>query len=568
MEPGWSQNLPERPITVNLKEVTVSQALTQINALEGIRLSYNPDHFSHGGLLSRSFQNQPLDEVLEVLLGTNFSYKYRGSYVIIQPKNNEVKKHTVKLSGAVKDAQTGKVIKDATIYEVNKLNATLTDDRGHFDLVVSAKTDYATFAISREHYQDTIIRVQNISEMSVSLKPVKNEKIRIVDRFEIETKKLVQFFTPKQSHKNVRNVSMDEERFIQFSVVPMVGTNGTLSGKIKNNISINLLAGYAHGLNGVELGGVFNIDRKEMNGVQIGGFGNATGGESHGVQLGGFINTTKGYTEGVQVAGFFNLVTDSIKGAQGAGFVNLSKKMDGVQAAGFVNLSTGKVKGVQAAGFTNVSKEVKGAQLSGFLNMAKETEGVQVSGLLNVTKKLRGIQLGIINIADTVERGVPIGLFSFVRKGMHQLAIEHNEFMPLNVTFRSGVPRFYSIMSAGIDPSKENLWNYGLGLGTQLRLKDKWYGNFELVAHHLLNPDRDMEEDHMNLLNRLNFNVGYQLAKHLSLNAGPVLNLYLTNIYNPSTDTYGDIKRSGFYEKTSDNLYILAWVGYAVSVRF
>lgn len=566
-KPIWSQDLDERSVTIDLQKVTVNEGLSQINALEGVKLSYNPDHMADK-VVTQSFQNQPIEEVLTAVLGTGFNFKYRGSYIIIQPKGNQVKRHTVKLSGAVKDAQTGETIKDATVYEVNKLNATLTDKRGHFDLVVSAKTDYTTFAISRENYQDTIIRVQYVSDMSVSLEPQKKEKSRIADRFEIESKKLVKFFTPKKSRKNVRNVAMQEERFFQFSVVPMVGTNGMLSGQVKNNLSLNLLAGYAYGVNGIELGGFFNIDRKEMNGVQIGGFGNATGGESRGVQLGGFINTTKGYTKGVQGAGFFNLVTDSIAGTQAAGFVNISKRMRGAQAAGFVNLSIGKITGVQAAGFTNLSKEVKGAQLSGFLNVAKETEGAQVSGFLNVTKKLKGIQLGLINIADTVESGVPIGLFSFVRKGMHQLALEHNEFMPYNVSFRAGVPKFYSVVTAGIDPGQDNLWNYGLGLGTQLKLKNKWYGNIELVAHHIQNPDRDSKEDHLNLLNRLNFNVGYQIGKHLSVNAGPVLNLYLTNIYDPSTDTFGDIQRSGFYEKRNNNRYVLAWVGYALSVRF
>ena len=485
-----------------------------------------------------------------------------------QKRRPKKKKHPIKLSGSVKDAETGEVIQDATIYEVNQLDATLTNTRGEFDLTVKAKTDYLTFAISRENYQDTIIQVSSASDMSVSLKPIKKERRSLSSRFEIETKKLVKFFTPDESRRNAKNVTMEEDRFFQFSLVPMVGTNGKLSGQIRNNLSVNLLAGYAYGVNGLELGGFYNIDRREMKGVQIGGFGNAVGGESNGVQLAGFLNTTKGYTNGVQAAGFLNVVTDDVKGVQASGFVNISKKVEGVQATGYVNLATQEVRGVQASGFVNLAKSINGAQATGFLNVAKEVDGAQITGFLNVTKKLKGVQLAIVNVADTVESGVPIGLFSFVRSGLHQFGIEHNEFSPYNVYFRSGLHKFYSVLSAGIDPANNNLWHYGLGFGTQFKVRSKWYGNVELVAHSLQNPERDNGEDDFNLLNRFNVNVGYQIGKHLSVNAGPTLNIYFTKVYDPATDTYGDLDQSGFYESTDEDMHISAWVGYAVSVRF
>lgn len=566
---SFAQQATKEGISIDFKETPLNEALIQLNSLDQVKLSYNPDLISDQKLITESFQNKSLDAILKKLLGDDFEIKYRGSYVIIQPKKEDIKKkHTVKLSGAVKDAETGQQIKDVTVYEVNKLDATLTDDRGHFDLTIKSKTDYLTLAISRENYQDTIIQVSDISEMSVSLQPIKKEKKTFSDRFEIETKKLVQFFTPKESRKNARNVSMSEERFFQFSVIPMIGTNGKLSGQVTNKLSVNLLAGYAYGVKGVEIGGFYNIDRRGMTGLQMGGFGNAVGGESHGVQLAGFLNTTKGYTNGVQAAGFLNVVTDDVKGVQASGFVNISKKVEGVQATGYVNLATQEVRGVQTSGFVNLAKSINGVQATGFLNVAKEVDGAQITGFLNVTKKLKGIQLAIVNVADTVESGVPIGLFSFVRSGLHQFGVEHNEFMPYNAYFRSGLHKFYSVLSAGVDPSNDNLWHYGLGFGSQFKLKNKWYGNVELVAHNLQNPERDQKQDDLNLLNRLNLNVGCQIGKHLSINAGPTLNIYFTKVYDPITDTYGDLNQTGFYESTDEDMHISAWVGYAVSVRF
>lgn len=565
-----AQERSQQRISILFEDVLLEQALEQINALDNVKLAYNPDQIPTDRTVNQTFQNETLKYILTTLLGSDFTLKFRGSYVIIQPKKkDEKKKHSIKLSGSVKDAETGKVIKDVTVYEVSKLEATLTNTRGEFDITVQAKTDYLTFAISRENYQDTIVQVRDVSEMSVALKPTKKEKVGLSNRFEIETKKLVRFFTSDESRKNAKNVSMDEDRFFQFSLIPMVGTNGKLSGQIRNSLSVNLLAGYAYGVKGVEIGGFYNIDRREMTGLQIGGFGNAVGGESHGVQLAGFLNTTKGYTNGVQAAGFLNVVTDDVKGVQTAGFVNLSKKVIGVQAAGFVNLATKEFSGFQGAGFVNMSKSTKGVQTAGFVNLTNKVEGAQIAGFLNMAKELNGVQIGIVNFADTVVSGVPIGLFNFVKSGLHQFGLEHNEFMPFHAYFRSGVLKFYSVLSAGIDPSKENLWHYGLGFGTQFNLKKKWYGNVELVAHSIQNPDREREEDDLNLLNRLNLNVGYQIGKHLSINAGPTLNLYLTKVYDPITDRYGDLEQSGFYQSTTDDgLHLSAWVGYAASIRF
>ncbi len=47
-------------------------------------------------------------------------------------------------------------------------------------------------------------------------------------------------------------------RPFQISFVTPMGTNGLESGKVTNRISVNLLAGYAGGLEGIEVGGFFN----------------------------------------------------------------------------------------------------------------------------------------------------------------------------------------------------------------------------------------------------------------------------------------------------------------------
>lgn len=126
------------------------------------------------------------------------------------------------------------------------------------------------------------------------------------------------------------------QRPIQISLIPGWGSNGPLNARETNNFSINLIGGSAAGLDGVELGGVFNSERK----------------------------TVKGF----QAAGIFNWVGDSVKGIQTAGVFNFAQRFKGVQVAGLVN-KTHYLKGVQL----------------GVINIADTSDGVSI-GLLAIVR--------------------------------------------------------------------------------------------------------------------------------------------------------------------------------------
>ena len=595
-----AQGLLQQSISIQFDDIEKKEALKRINDLEDVKLSYNPDVIPEG-VVSENFEGVSVNHVLNGVIGPGYDFKVRGSYIIVQKKEELQAKKKIQFSGAITDAETGKSIPAVTIYEVTNLDATLSDNQGNFDLTVSSKTDYVTFAISQENYMDTLVMAKDVSELSGEIKLRKKPKkdTTITQRIGIESKRLVKFFTTFETRQNVRNVSLEEERPFQFSVIPMVGTNGKLSGQVTNKISINLLAGYAKGFDGMELGGLYNIDRKDISGFQAAGFGNAVGGTTKGAQLAGFVNTNRGFTSGFQAAGFVNLVGDQVVGTQMAGFVNLNlKDSEGAQLAGFVNMVNGKVGGLQAAGFvnlaweghgaqlagftnvltkessgfqaagfTNVSRKFKGAQLSGFVNVSGDMQGFQGAGFVNIANNLKGVQLGILNIADSLERGVPIGLINIIRNGKIEFGVEHNDFMDASLTFRSGVNSFYTILSTGLQNSGDLLYAYGLGIGTEFTWYKNLFGNLELSAHSI-NQD-EFEGESLNLLNRLSWNFGYRFGKHLSINAGPTLNLYLTDWVNPETGALGfDWGQSPFYEKVNADMKMSLWVGYAASVRF
>ena len=208
----------------------------------------------------------------------------------------------------------------------------------------------------------------------------------------------------------------------------------------------------------MELGGVINIDKKKVEGFQAVGVANVVGGPLKGVQL----------------AGSHNIVLDSVKGLQAAGIGNFNKgKLKGVQLAGIMNKVSDSVEGMQAAGIINIAK--------------KNTKGMQLAGIINITHKLKGVQIGLVNIADTSE-GYGIGLINIVKHGMHEISLFTNEVSPLNIAYRSGNDKLYTILMAGINPSNDHhrSYVYGFGLGHRFHLSKTLSLNPEISNEQLI----------------------------------------------------------------------------------
>ena len=76
------------------------------------------------------------------------------------------------------DANTGKKLPKASIYEINKLTATLSDMDGAYNLLASGDPKTIAFAISKVNYQDTIIRIDPYQKkpIRVSLRPLEKTK--------------------------------------------------------------------------------------------------------------------------------------------------------------------------------------------------------------------------------------------------------------------------------------------------------------------------------------------------------------------------------------------------------
>ena len=252
-------------------------------------------------------------------------------------------------------------------------------------------------------------------------------------------------------------------RDFQLSILPFIGTEGREVVQHRYRFSINLLAGTTGGIQGVEAGGILNLNRTDVTGIQLAGFGNLAGGSIQGLQAAGFANVSGGHRQGFAWAGFANVSGGHRQGFAWAGFANVSGgSHQGFTWAGFANINGGGHQGFAWAGFANVSGgnnegailagfanaigghhrglalagfanktgngsrgflgagfgnisrgEILGVQLGGFGNVSKgDTQGAQLAGFLNISRNIRGIQVsGFINVANTVE-GLQLGFIN------------------------------------------------------------------------------------------------------------------------------------------------------------
>lgn len=490
------------------------------------------------------------------MLGGQFQVKVRGSYIILQPASEKTAhKSSIEFTGEVVDARTGQRLANTSVYEVNNLSSTLSGDDGSYKLSTFFQDGITAFAISKENYRDTVIRIANpqIEPVKIQLQPLEKEtepRERNLLRW-IDSLNLVRFLVNRKAKAHMRNVQMVEQRWVQVSLLPVVGSNGLMGGKIGNNVSLNIMAGYNHSVEGAELGGFFNIDRMGMKGLQAAGFGNVVGGKVAGAQLSGFVNLTPGGVVGTQLTGFVNHAGTRFAGFQGAGFMNVSNSTVGVQASGTTNFTLLDVKGVQATGFVNI--------------VGGTMEGVQASGFMNVAGTVKGLQIGVVNVAKRVEKGATIGLLNLVQHGFHEFDISTNDVTTTNLTFRSGTQHFYTIFLAGVKSAGVDLWSAGMGIGTQVSWGEKLYTDIELSSHTIQPMEGILGEASDDY--RLQINIGYKLKNWASINAGPIVHFYNYSTSEAGIDFARRFGNRPFADTSSGLNAFKAWVGYSAAIR-
>jgi len=583
----------QKNISLEVNKQRLDNVLEILSNKGDFYFSYNSSIIKKDSLVSFRASNKTVKEILSLLFNTTYEFRESGNYIIIRKapirmtlvtQKGVTEEKIYSVSGYVYDEQSGAAINEASIYEKTILASAMSNEEGFFKIKLkSSKSGTAELTVSKEFYEDTTVKIQPRfdQQLSITMMPIElpgstevitpedyltpdslkviadttqaaNSSV-ITDSIKVQQTGVGRFLiSGKQKIQSLNLKNFFATRPFEVSVVPGLSTHGQLSSQVVNNFSLNIFGGYTAGTNGLELGGLFNIDKKEVKYFQAAGLFNSVGGEVKGVQLAGINNLVQDSVEGMQAAGINNFVTGKMSGFQVAGIYNhVSDSVKGVQIAGVGNFSKEKVSGVQIAGVSNISN--------------REMNGVQIAGVINYTKKLRGVQIGLINIADT-SAGYSIGLINIIIKGYHKLSFSANEIQNFNAAFKTGNSKLYSILQAGLNASDSNkVYSFGYGLGSELSLnKKKTFSiNPELSCQYLYLGSWD----YTNLLNRFNLNFNVKLGRYVSLFAGPSYSVYVTN-QDFGFNGYRFPIPPSDYNTTKFSNKVTGWFGWNAGINF
>lgn len=589
----YSQAILQKNISLDVNRQRLDNVLEILSNKGDFYFSYNSSIVKKDSLVSFRASNKTVKEILTQLFNNTYEFKESGNYIIIRKapirmtlvtQKGVTEEKIYSVSGFVYDEQSGAAINEASIYEKKMLASALTNEEGFFKIKLkSSKSSTAELTVSKEFYEDTTIKIQPRfdQQLSITMMPVeipgnnvviKPEDYLTPDSLQVVTDTTVAEQSPsisdsikvqqtgvgkfllsgKQKVQSLNLKNFFTTRPFQISLVPGVSTHGQLNSQVINNFSLNVFGGYTAGTNGFEIGGLFNIDQKDVKYFQAAGLFNSVGGA----------------VTGFQAAGINNLVQDNVYGFQAAGINNfVTGKMHGFQAAGIYNHVSDSVKGFQAAGVGNFSKEkASGVQIAGVANISnREMNGVQIAGVINYTKKLKGVQIGLINIADT-SAGYSIGLINIIIKGYHKLSFSVNEIENVNAAFKTGNSKLYSILKAGVNLSDSNkVYSFGYGLGSELSLNKKktLSINPELSCQYLYLGSWD----YTNLLNRFDLNFNIKLGKYVSLFGGPSYSVYVTD-QNVGFSGYRFPVPPSHYNTTKFSTKVTGWFRWNAGINF
>jgi len=538
-----AQNYLSSLITINAREQKLGEVLERISSIGGFYFSYSSSAIPKDSLVNVSVNQESVEKILNQLLKGDYEYKEAPNYIILRLAPNRLQlvseenqdfNEIQNISGYVIDDQTGKRIPNASVYEKRLLISTLTDQDGYFNLKFKHSVKSISLTISKEYYRDTTVVL--LAPVLVTSDPGKNYSYGYRpkdERLDVERTAIARFLvSSKQKLQSLNLGGFFASAPVQTSIIPGVSTHGSLSGQVINKFSLNILGGYTSGVKGVELGGIFNINKREMNAMQVAGVFNLVGERVNGLQMAGGVNTVLDSVKGFQIAGLYNYNEGSFKGFQMAGGLNIVKKA---------------VKGVQLAGIGNSSKT--------------ETRGLQMAGLFNYTKNLKGLQIGLVNLADS-SSGTSIGLLNFIGKGYRKVSISNNEVTALNVEYKSGNENLYTILKVGttINPD-EKVWAFGVGFGHDFIFNQRIAISAELLSQNIyLGNWKELSN-----LYRTIATFNYRLSNRFALFAGPTFNLFVddrTEVVAGYKNTFPFNNYPGKQFSSSTN----GWIGWDVGI--
>lgn len=488
-----AQKALNREVSILVAGQPVKEVLKNMEKQGHFYFSYSSGLIVEDSLVSLQVTGRKVSEVLRILFKDAFQYKVVSDYIIIQKAPPE---KYIFLEGVLLDHENQEAIDNASVYSKVHLVSALSDDNGHFKLRVKEKLLPLSVTISKLGYQDTTLTYTGSEEIR---KIYLQRKIFALDEAVIAySKKRGRFNAGFLVSKSQRIHSRNLGNFFmalpyQMSLVPGAGTQGKLSSQVVNKVSINLIGGYTGGTHGAEIAGAFNINKRNVEYFQAAGLFNTVLGSVKGIQMGGLYNTVADSVNGFQAGGLFNTVWGTTSGAQ---------------ISGAYNYTGGNLTGIQ---------------ISGAFSQVEDTlSGVQIAGIVNSAGHLSGLQVGLVNFAESSD-GVSIGLLNFIKNGKLDIQAYTSEVFPTALAFKTGTSRFYtSLVLAGNFINDPVRYSFGLYLGTEVKINDRWTTMLEVGQNFMASGKWDNSTSFLRFQPELHF----LISPRISVFAGPSLSAY------------------------------------------
>jgi hypothetical protein len=459
----------------------IGTILEKIASKGDFSFAYNNNTVPADSLISVSGYRGTVFSFLENILGDTYEYQEVPGYVVLRyaPNNlyvtadtEHIQGNQILIKGYVHDLSNNKEIPKASVYEKNLLVSTLTDERGYFELRIKNWNGPLSITVRKENFRDASVHL--LADVVITGKHKKPDYKYYPDQDSsgVEHSRFVRFFIGYKQRIQALNLgNFFAAGPYQISFTPGLSSHGLYNSQIIDHFSLNLLGGYTAGVDGVELGGIFNINRKNAQYFQAAGVFNFVGGNAKGIQLAGMVNKTRNFTDGIQLAGLANIYENA--------------------------------QGISVAGITNIGNN---------------SSNVQISGIVNAAKKVKGFQMALINIADSSD--YPVGILNFIKNGEKSITIGTDETLFTQLNFRSGGRRLYSILGIGYKfGSERTVYQLNMGIGAHLIDHRIFFFNTEVSQS--ITTDFKGNDYQIYSFKTL---PGIRFSKHIKLFAGPSLN--------------------------------------------
>ena len=171
---GYSQNTI---LTLNLKDVTIREALSDIEQNSEFYFLYNSKLIDVDKKVSLNVKNQKIDKLLDqIFTDTDVRYVVLNKQIILTTNENlitikrEIQQKVV--SGVVND-ENGESLPGVTVLEKGTGNGTITDAEGKYSLTVSGADAVLVLSFVGMKTQEIIIGSRNIIDVTLASEAIR-----------------------------------------------------------------------------------------------------------------------------------------------------------------------------------------------------------------------------------------------------------------------------------------------------------------------------------------------------------------------------------------------------------